>query len=91
MIQKIKKCYPNKISEIIEVGKNIIQKCEEAAITIYDESKKHFKKCKFGRLTTIAADDILFNTELMYPDGFPDLRKDINGYTILFKPKISER
>lgn len=66
------------------IDKNMIEQCEEATTICDNGSREHFKKFtpEDDSMTETAASKILFHTKLMYPDGFPDLRKDINGYII---------
>lgn len=74
-------------SKFLTVDKNMIEQYEEELTTTTvcgdNNSQEYFEKCEPGRpMTETAADEILFRTGLTYPDGFPDLRKDINGYVI---------
>jgi len=59
----------------------MIEQCKTTTDCDDNNCREHFQKCNGRPVTEIAA-DVLLNTKLTYPDGFLDLRKNINGYII---------
>lgn len=61
-----------------------VQNDEPKVLCEDDGSPEPFEKCKPSRCVTdvATADEVLFDKEMTYPQGFPDIKKVINGFVI---------